>query len=67
MPMKAVRDGVVTGTPASLVMALMIGAGVPLEVATPLSILVAMVASTLYRYVRHRCPWLLAVDAPTQG
>jgi len=63
--MKPVRDAIVTGTPATLVLPMLLEQGVPVETATLLSVLVAAGASLVYRWVRARWPWLLAVDAPT--
>ena len=62
---KSLRDAAVTGTPAALVMGALVSVGVPVEMATLLSIVAAGLASMAYRAVRARWPWLLAVDAPS--
>ena len=63
--MKPVRDAIVTGAPATLVLSMLLEQGVPTATATLLSVLAAAGASLVYRAVRSRWPWLLAVDAPT--
>jgi len=63
--MKPVRDAVVTGAPATLVLSMLLEQGVPIETATLLSVLAAAGASLVYRWVRARWPWLLIIDAPT--
>jgi hypothetical protein len=65
MNQKAIRDAVVTGAPATLVLSMLIEQGVPTATATALSVLASALASMAYRAVRARWPWLLAVDAPT--
>lgn len=65
MNQKAIRDAVVTGAPATLVLSMLIEQGVPTATATALSVLASALASLAYRAVRARWPWLLAVDAPT--
>ena len=62
---KPFRDAAVCGTPSVLVMGALVGAGVPAELATALSVVTSVVASAVYRWVRARWPWLLAVDAPS--
>ena len=63
--MKPVRDAIVTGAPATLVLSALLEQGVPTATATLLSVLAAAGASLVYRWVRARWPWLLAVDAPS--
>jgi len=63
--MKPVRDAVVTGAPATLVLSMLLEQGVPTATATLLSVLAAAGASLAYRWVRARWPWLLAADAPS--
>jgi hypothetical protein len=63
--MKPVRDAIVTGAPATLVLSMLLEQGVPTATATLLSVLAAAGASLAYRWVRSRWPWLLAIDAPT--
>ena len=63
--MKSIRDAAVTGTPATLVLSALVSVGVPVEMATLLSIVAGALASMAYRAVRARWPWLLAVDAPS--
>jgi len=63
--MKPVRDALVTGAPATLVMSVLLEQGVPTATATLLSVLAAAGASLVYRWVRARWPWLLAADAPS--
>lgn len=63
--MKPIRDAVVTGAPATLVMSVLLEQGVPTATATLLSVLAAAGASLVYRWVRARWPWLLAADAPS--
>ena len=65
MNQKAIRDAVVTGAPATLVLSVLLEQGVPTATATALSVLASALASMAYRAVRARWPWLLAVDAPT--
>lgn len=65
MNQKAIRDAVVTGAPATLVLSVLLEQGVPAATATLLSVLAAALASMAYRWVRARWPWLLALDAPT--
>jgi hypothetical protein len=65
MNQKAIRDAVVTGAPATLVLSMLLEQGVPTATATALSVLVSALVSLAYRAVRARWPWLLAVDAPT--
>ena len=67
MNQKAIRDAVVTGAPATLVLSVLLEQGVPIATATALSVLASALASLAYRAVRARWPWLLAVDAPTGG
>ena len=62
---KPFRDAAVSGAPSVLVMGALVGAGVPAELATALSVVTSVVASAAYRWVRARWPWLLAVDAPS--
>jgi len=63
--MKPVRDALVTGAPATLVMSVLLEQGVPTATATLLSVLAAAGASLVYRWVRARWPWLLIVDMPS--
>ena len=63
--MKPIRDAVVTGAPATLVLSMLLEQGVPTATATFVSVVVSALASMAYRAVRARWPWLLAVDAPT--
>ena len=63
--MKPVRDAVVTGTPATLVLSVLLDRGAPVDTATLLAVVAAAVASAVYRAIRAHCPWLLAVDAPS--
>ena len=63
--MKPIRDAIVTGAPATLVLPMLLEQGVPTATATLLSVLAAAGASLAYRAVRARWPWLLAIDAPT--
>lgn len=63
--MKPVRDAIVTGAPATLVLSMLLEQGVPTATATLLSVLVGAGASLAYRAVRARWPWLLALDAPS--
>ena len=63
--MKPVRDAIVTGAPATLVLSVLLEQGVPTATATLLSVLAAAGASLAYRWLRARWPWLLAVDAPS--
>lgn len=65
MNQKAIRDAVVTGAPATLVLSVLLEQGVPIATATALSVLASALVSLAYRAVRARWPWLLAVDAPT--
>ena len=65
MNQKAIRDAVVTGAPATLVLSVLLEQGVPTATATALSVLASALASLAYRAVRARWPWLLAVDAPS--
>ena len=65
MNQKAIRDAVVTGAPATLVLSVLLEQGVPTATATALSVLASALASMAYRAVRARWPWLLALDAPT--
>ena len=65
MNQKAIRDAVVSGVPATLVLSMLLEQGVPTATATALSVLVSALASMAYRAVRARWPWLLALDAPT--
>lgn len=67
MNQKAIRDAVVTGAPATLVLSVLLEQGVPIATATALSVLASALVSLAYRAVRARWPWLLAVDAPTGG
>ena len=67
MNQKAIRDAVVTGAPATLVLSMLLEQGVPTATATALSVLASALVSLAYRAVRARWPWLLAVDAPTGG
>ena len=59
--MKPVRDAVVTGAPATL----LLEQGVPTATATLLSVLAAAGASFAYRWVRARWTWLFIIDLPT--
>ena len=61
---KPFRDAAVSGAPSVLIMGALVGAGVPAELATALSVVASVFASAAYRWVRARWPWLLAVDAP---
>ena len=63
--MKPIRDAVVTGAPATLVLSVLLEQGVPTATATALSVLASALVSLAYRAVRARWPWLLAVDAPS--
>ena len=63
--MKPVRDAIVTGAPATLVLSMLLEQGVPTATATFVSVVVSALVSLAYRAVRARWPWLLAVDAPT--
>ena len=65
MNQKAIRDAVVTGAPATLVLSMLLEQGVPTATATLLSVLVSALVSLAYRAVRARWPWLLALDAPS--
>ena len=65
MNQKAIRDAVVTGAPATLVLSMLLEQGVPTATATALSVLASALVSLAYRAVRARWPWLLAVDAPS--
>ena len=65
MNQKAIRDAVVTGAPATLVLSMLLEQGVPTATATLLSVLASALVSLAYRAVRARWPWLLAVDAPS--
>ena len=65
MNQKAIRDAVVTGAPATLVLSVLLEQGVPTAAATALSVLASALVSLVYRAVRARWPWLLALDAPT--
>jgi len=65
MNQKAIRDAVVTGAPATLVLSMLLEQGVPTATATALSVLASALVSLAYRAVRARWPWLLSVDAPT--
>ena len=67
MNQKAIRDAVVTGAPATLVLSVLLEQGVPIATAAALSVLASALVSLAYRAVRARWPWLLAVDAPTGG
>ena len=67
MNQKAIRDAVVTGAPATLVLSVLLEQGVPTATATALSVLASALVSLAYRAVRARWPWLLAVDAPSGG
>ena len=67
MNQKAIRDAVVTGAPATLVLSVLLEQGVPTATATALSVLASALASMAYRAVRARWPWLLAMDAPSGG
>ena len=63
--MKPVRDAIVTGAPATLVLSMLLEQGVPTATATLLSVLAAAGASFAYRWVRARWTWLFIVDMPT--
>ena len=65
MNQKAIRDAVVTGAPATLVLSMLLEHGVPTATATFVSVLASALVSLAYRAVRARWPWLLALDAPT--
>lgn len=65
MNQKAIRDAVVTGAPATLVLSMLLEHGVPTATATFVSVLASALASMAYRAVRARWPWLLALDAPS--
>ena len=65
MTQKPIRDAIVTGAPATLVLSMLLEQGVPTATATLLSVLAAAGASLVHRWVRARWPWLLAIDAPT--
>ena len=65
MNQKAIRDAVVTGAPATLVLSVLLEQGVPTATATALSVLASALVSLAYRAVCARWPWLLAVDAPS--
>ena len=62
---KSIRDAAVTGAPATLVLSVLLESGVPTAMATLLAVLASAVASMVYRAVRARWPWLLALDAPS--
>ena len=62
---KSVRDAAVSGAPSVLIMGALVGAGVPAELATAISVVASVFASAAYRWVRARWPWLLEVDAPS--
>jgi len=64
---KMIRDAAVTGSPATLVMAVLIEYGIPTAEATAIALLAGTFASGIYRAVRARWPWLLAADAPSGG
>ena len=63
--MKPVRDALVTGAPATLVLSMLLEQGVPTATATLLSVLAAAGASLVYRWVRARWTWLFIIDLPT--
>ena len=63
--MKPVRDALVTGAPATLVLSMLLEQGVPTATATLLSVLAAAGASFAYRWVRARWPWLFIIDMPS--
>jgi hypothetical protein len=63
--MKPVRDAIVTGAPATLVLSMLLEQGVPTATATLLSVLAAAGASLAYRWVRARWPWLFIIDMPS--
>ena len=65
MNQKAIRDAVVTGAPATLVLSMLLEQGVPTATATLLSVLASALVSLAYRAVRARWPWLLALDTPS--
>ena len=65
MNQKAIRDAVVTGAPATLMLSVLLEQGVPTATATFVSVVVSALVSLAYRAVRARWPWLLALDAPT--
>ena len=62
---KPFRDAAVSGAPSVLIMGALVGAGVPAELATAISVVASVFASAAYRWVRARWPWLLEVDAPS--
>ena len=63
--MKPVRDAIVTGAPATLVLSALLEQGVPTATATLLSVLAAAGASLVYRWVRARWTWLFIIDMPS--
>ena len=63
--MKPVRDAIVTGAPATLVLSMLLEQGVPTATATLLSVLAAAGASLAYRWVRARWTWLFIIDMPS--
>ena len=63
--MKPVRDAIVTGAPATLVLSMLLEQGVPTATATLLSVLAAAGASLVYRWVRARWTWLFIIDMPS--
>ena len=67
MTYKAIRDAVVTGAPATLVLSVLVEHGVPSATATALAVLASGLISMAYRAIRARWPWLLAVDAPSDS
>ena len=63
--MKPIRDAIVTGAPATLVLSMLLEQGVPTATATLLSVLAAAGASLAYRWVRARWTWLFIIDMPS--
>ena len=61
---KSIRDGFVTGMPATLIFTAMLERGVSTTTATLVAVAASAVVAAVYRLVRARWPWLLAMDAP---
>ena len=65
MNKKPIRDALVTGSPAAISLAVLVELGIDTGTAAAASMLIASIASAIYRIVRERWPWLLEMDKPT--
>ena len=65
MNKKPIRDALVTGSPASISLAVLVELGIDTGTAAAASMLISSIASAIYRIVRERWPWLLEMDKPT--